>query len=244
LLALAIVAVASLGVGALLPQAQRHKAYSEDAESKPPARPTTVVQSSYYMVIFASQPDSNETRLSHTFATFVKAGRKTESEQERIEETHTISWMPRSFDIAILRRRPEDGTNLDLPTTLRWAQSVGARIYAWGPYQIEQELYGRALRQEARLNSGAVQFKVIDEKFRPESASNCIHAVIDIDMDNGLQHVGRQWGEAASGVAAEHLRRWIIAPERKHPWVVKQLGLSDSDLIMRDLEQRQPADAR
>jgi len=244
LLALAIVAVASLSAGALLPQAQRHKAYSDNAETKAPARPAAVAQSSYYMVIFASQPDSKEAWLSHTFATFVKAGRKMPSEQERIEEAHTISWMPRSRDIAILRRRPEQGTNLDLRETLRWAESVGARVYAWGPYRIEQELYERALRQEARLTSGAVLFKVIDEKFRPDSASNCIHAVTDIDMDNGLVHVGRQWGEAASGVAAEHLRRWIITPERKHPWVVKQLGLSDSDLIMRDLEQRQPVDAR
>jgi hypothetical protein len=244
LVALAFVAIASLAVGALFPQALKHEAYSENAEIKPVARHAAAVQTSFYMVVFASEPDSSESRLSHTFATFVKTSRKIGPEEdERLEAVHTISWMPRSLDIVIVRPRPEEGTNLDLPETLRWAESLGARVYVWGPYQIEEELYERARRQESILNSGSVLFKAIDERFRPGPASNCIHAVSDIDMDNGILHVGRQWGTGASRAVVEHLRRWIIAPERTYPSIARKLGLSNS-VIPRDLDQQQPVGGR
>jgi len=238
-LLLSIIAVASVAVGSLSPQMQQHKAHSESIEAEAPAR------SAYYMIVFASQSESNEPRSSHTFATFVKARGKHESEEDfRIEEAHTISWMPSTLDVVILRLRPEAGANLDLQATLRWADSVGARVYAWGPYQIQEELYERALAQEARLNSGAVQYKAVDDRFRPGPASNCIHAVSDIAGDDGLLHVGRQWGQAASGVVVEHFRRWLIDPERSHPWVKRQLGLDDRPIITLTLNDYGRAPAR
>src|SRR5262249_44545731 len=63
-------------------------------------------------------------------------------------------------------------------------------------------------------------------KFRPE-ASNCIHAVSDIDSDGGFLHVGKIWGEAASARVVEHLRRWMIEPEKTHPWIANRLGLEN-----------------
>src|SRR5437016_1116818 len=106
-LLLSIIAVASLAVGSLSPQVQQHKAFSESIEAEGPA------QSAYYMIVFASQSDTNEPRSAHTFATFVKARGKQESKEDfRIEEAHTISWMPSSLDVVILRLRPQPGTNL------------------------------------------------------------------------------------------------------------------------------------
>ena len=116
------------------------------------------------------------------------------------------------------------------------AESVGARVSMWGPFAIEEELYDRALAQKARLESRAIQYKAVDEKFRPEEASNCIHAVSDIDRDQGLLHVGRNWGEPASQLVVNHLKRWIINPRQTHQWVRDQIGLQDYPLTVRALE--------
>ncbi|TMQ32406.1 MAG: hypothetical protein E6K70_18720 [Planctomycetota bacterium] len=119
---------------------------------------------------------------------------------------------------------------------MRWAESIGARVSRWGPYEIEKGLYDRALRQKARLESGAILFKCIDENFRPATASNCIHAVSDVDMDQGALHVGPNWGDNASRIVAGHLKRWMINPEKTHPWVIARLGVADYPMAPRTLE--------
>jgi hypothetical protein len=183
---------------------------------------------SYYMTIFSAQADSRDPRRTHSFATFVKATGTSDSAKDSPVEIHTISWMPQSLDIVILRRRPEPGTNLDLESSLRWAESRSCRVSMWGPYQIDKELYDRAVKQEACLNSGLVLYKAIDRRFRPGMASNCIHAVSDLDIDNGLLHSGQGRGDAASQQVAQHLKRWIIDPEQTHTWVASRLGLKDA----------------
>src|SRR5438067_5317489 len=191
----------------------------------------------YYMMVFDA--DGGAARSSHCFATFVKATGKGSKEEDDQLEPHTISWMPTSLEIAVLRRTPEPGVNLDLSATLRWARSVGARVSRWGPYRIEKELYDRALTQEERLRSGRVLYKAIDRNYRPQ-ASNCIHAVSDIDTDNGLFHVGREWGEAASRDVANHLRRWVNNPEKIYPWVSERMELRDFLIEGQRLEQVRP----
>jgi len=180
---------------------------------------------SYYMTIFSAQADSRDPRRTHSFATFVKGTGTGDSQKKSPIEIHTISWMPRSLDIVILRRQAEPGTNLDLESSLRWAESRNCRVSMWGPYAIKKELYDRAVEQEARLNSGRVLYKAVDRRFRPRTASNCIHAVADLDTDNGLLHSGQGRGEAASHQVAEHLNRWVINPERTHAWVAGRIGL-------------------
>ncbi len=138
--------------------------------------------------------------------------------------------MPASLNILVLRRMPEPGVNLDLSATLGWARSVGARVTMGGPYLIQKELYGRALAQEERLRSGRVQYKAVDRNFRPQ-ASNCIHAVCDIDTDNGLFHIGREWGETATRDVTNHLRRWIIDPQNSYPWVSERLALKELQVL-------------
>jgi len=175
---------------------------------------------SYYMTIFSAQADSRDPRRTHSFASFV------------------ISWMPRSLDIVILRRHPEPGANLDLESSLRWAESRNCRVSMWGPYQISKELYDRAVKQEARLNSGLVLYKALDRRFRPGMASNCIHAVSDLDTDKGLLHSGQGRGEAASRQVARHLNRWIVNPGQTHAWVASRLGLNDQSVNRPDLGQQ------
>jgi hypothetical protein len=191
---------------------------------------------SYYMTIFSAQADSRDPRRTHSFATFVKATGTGDAAKDSPIEIHTISWMPQSLEIVILCRRPEPGTNLDLESSLRWAASRNCRVSMWGPFQINKDLYDRAVKQEARLNSGQVLYKAIDRRFRPGTASNCIHAVADLDMENGLLHSGQGRGEAASQLVAQHLNRWVINPEQNHTWVASRLGLNG--------QPDQPADRR
>jgi hypothetical protein len=193
---------------------------------------------SYYMTIFSAQADSRDPRRTHSFATFVKAIGTGDLAKDSPIEVHTISWMPQSLDIVILRRRPEQGINLDLESSLRWAASRNSRVSMWGPYQIGKELYDRAVAQETRLNSGLVLYKAIDRRFRPGTASNCIHAVADLDIDGGLLHSGQGRGDAASRQVAQHLTRWIINPEQTHTWVASRLGLKDDSVSPPSGEQR------
>src|SRR5207245_10131955 len=144
-------------------------------------------------------------------------------------------WRPSALNRVVLRRMPELGANLDFTATFDWARSGGARVIMGGPYLIQKELYDRALAQEDRLRSGRVQYKAIDRNFRPQ-ASNCIHALSDIDTDNGFLHVGREWGEAASRDVANYLRRWIDNPEKTYPWVSERLELRDLQIEGQRLE--------
>jgi hypothetical protein len=180
---------------------------------------------SYYMTIFSAQADSRDPRRTHSFATFVKAIGTGDSVKDSPIEVHTISWMPQSLDIVILRRRPEPGANLDLASSLRWAESRNCRVSMWGPYQIDRDLYDRAVRQEARLRSGRVLYKALDRRFRPGMASNCIHAVSDLDIDHGLLRSGQGRGDAASRQVA-------------HAWVASRLGLTDRSVSPTEPEQR------
>jgi ABC-type phosphate/phosphonate transport system substrate-binding protein len=173
----------------------------------------------YYLSVFAFDSVPRRSRYSHTFATFIKSSGGS-------VEAHTISWFPRSKHIEIARTQSEPGMNLDLDQTLSFARDLNARVYEWGPYRIRPELYERSLRQIERLNSGRVQYKVLDGAWRPDAASNCIHAVSDIDRDDGYLTVDGAYGVAASARVVEHLRRWMIQPDREHASIQEKLGIS------------------
>jgi hypothetical protein len=197
----------------------------------PAAAQLTAAQERYYLIVFANQGAARDPRFAHTFATFVRA-RSSASSGNQVLEVHTISWMPASQRTAIFRLFPEPGALYDLQLSLAWAYSVHATVSTWGPYEIEKELYKRAVAQGRRLRAGGVQFKTVDGRFRP-NALNCVHAVSDIDTDQGRLHAGLAWGEAASHQVVRHLARWIIDPEQTHPWVGEQLGLGRYPMVQR-----------
>ena len=98
------------------------------------------VRESYFMIIFSQEGEGRDPTQSHTFATFIKAtGNGPEKSKYKLE-SHTISWLPATLEIRLLRLLPEKGINLDLEANLRWARSRKARISMWGPYQIQKEL--------------------------------------------------------------------------------------------------------
>ena len=172
----------------------------------------------YFMSVFAYETNPRAPQSAHTFATFVKTeGKKFEA--------HTISWLPKSDDIKLLKR-PEAGVNLDLKTTLEKARATEAKVTEWGPYEIKPELYQRALKQIELLNSGRVLYKAIDRAPRPGmDVSNCIHAVMEVDPDGGRVLTGAQFGVDASEAVVEHLAKWTIDPKKVHPEINEKLGL-------------------
>jgi hypothetical protein len=178
------------------------------------------------MVVFGAQRSPiNRPKYTHTFATFVKATGEGPGLEAYQIESHTISWTAASFDLHMYRLRPEPGINLDLHASLQLAHRNRDQISQWGPYQIEPELHDRALKQIARLESGAIQYKLLDGPFRPHLASCCIHAVTDLDADHGLLETGHARGTAASALVVRHLRRWMLDPDVVHYWVSERLGL-------------------
>jgi hypothetical protein len=197
---------------------------------------------SYFMIVFGQQTDTNRLELTHTFATFVKASGKGSDKTKYALGIHTISWMPRSLDVKLLKR-PEEGVNLDLKDTLSHAKAVKAEVSMWGPFHIKKELFERALRQEARLKKGDIDYKALDLRFRPNTAMNCIHAVCDIDADKGLLATGTANGNEASHLVLAHLSRWIIDYDETHDWIGRRLELG-KDIIRHDFQRRAAADVK
>jgi hypothetical protein len=184
-------------------------------------------------MVFSAQRVPNCPRYSHSFATFIKAsGEETCLADYRLEAL-TISWLPESLDVQLFRLRPERGENFDLPTTLEWAYTKGTRVSLWGPYQIQQELYERALEHVARLESRPVRYKAIDSAYRTSRVSNCVHAIGDLAGNHRLRVVSPWFGEVASHYVTHCLEPWVIDPACTHDWVAVRLGLADYPLIRR-----------
>jgi hypothetical protein len=205
-------------------------------------RPT---EDKYFMIIFASQAEPVVPRNAHTFATFVKCphpATDTDGASSDVEVL-TISWLPASMEIVPVRLASESGKNLDLPATLQWARSMKARIVAWGPCEIKKELFDLARQQVERLDRGRIGYKALDLRFRGAGASNCIHAVCDIDTENGLLATGTAFGEAASFMVLRHLEHWIVDPQKTYPKIADRLQFASGDIrfqqmtAVRDVER-------
>ncbi len=188
---------------------------------------------SYYMIVYSAQRTPNVPCFAHTFATFAKATGEGKDKTKYKIEQHTISWIAKTKEIVVARLRPEPGANLSLKASMELAASLEEKVSMWGPFEIKKELYDRALKQTDRLESNKVEYKAIDFRFRPERAINCIHAVSDIDADDGFLDVGTACGDEASRAVAGHLRRWVIKPEKTHDWVSKRIGLDEHSITRR-----------
>jgi len=181
---------------------------------------TARAEDCYYLVMFAFDKGPLCPKNSHTFAAFVKV-----SEQKQLEVV-TISWLPTTLQVVVLRPHPEPGGNLTLTASLAQAAPNGACITAWGPFQIDGELFDRARCQAARLDSGCVAYIALDCLWRRCGALNCIHAVSDIALDRGCLCTGWAHGRSASRIVLNHLRPWIVCSQQTHDWLKPLLGLN------------------
>ena len=164
---------------------------------------------------------------AHSFATFVKA-----SASHRIVDQATISWLPAS-GIVDLKNRPERGIN----HTFRNSFEIVTRaqtVAQWGPFEIREELFDSAKRQEQLLKNGGTLYKAVDLLTRPSGvAINCEHSISDIVRNPGDPFVrtGTARGHRGSFLVAEHLRPWMIEPNTVHGWLEAPLGLEAYTII-------------
>lgn len=121
-------------------------------------------------------------------------------------ERHTISWLPTEFPRTLrMSLVASPGRNYSLPETLHLAARQGLPVRHWGPYEIDESLYVRALSQIAFLNSGRVRYKLVEPirrrraLLRTGGALHCTHAVTDL---HGFVVTGFTRGYAAGGLAA------------------------------------------
>ena len=92
-------------------------------------------------MIFGSQSHPKQLRYTHTWATFIKATGEGHDPNAYALEVHTISWLPATLEVRVLRPWPEPGVNLDLYQTLRVVYANGESVTMWGPFLVGQEVY-------------------------------------------------------------------------------------------------------
>jgi hypothetical protein len=205
--------------------------------SAPAPPPETLVfkpESRYYVMIFGCEGRPKLPRNAHTWMTLVKATPKDGKKDEYEVLAQTISWMPRTLEVRLLRRRPECGVNLTLPQSLNLARCMGACTVMYGPYEVNPtvavDLYEKTEKQIARLNSGRVLYKCVD----PDGSAaycvcNCIHAVTDLD---GVGRRGanydevERWGiDASYNLARRMWNAKRIDTSTTHNWLIAALDI-------------------
>jgi hypothetical protein len=195
---------------------------------------STQAQTANYMMVFGAQRPFNPPGFAHTFAVFLRV------HGDVVKRADPMSWVPTSLKIRFLAP-PEPGKNLPLMETLDWLQKImGARgwICAWGPLEIEHVLYDKALTRIKQLGAGRIQYVVLDGPYRPDRATNCIHALSDLGLTARLLGTGWKRGESASRAVVEYFRRWIINPTTTYPELARQLGLDAYEISPRRLQTR------
>jgi hypothetical protein len=201
-----------------------------------PARASTAGDT-YFVIVFGSEhPVIKAPRYSHTFATFIHL-----TPDRRIEE-FTISWLPLNGDIRPLCPAPEVGRNFTLVETLRLSEENGLVVARWGPYQIDPDLWNRAVLQKQRLESGQVLYRAFDGGSPTGEVSNCQHAVSFMARDprdrrTWILVFPASWGQSGSYWVALTLRPWYVEPCRTHDWLIPYLGLNPEAFIQNGLDR-------
>jgi len=184
----------------------------------------------YYMIVFGSQAEPNLPRFSHTFAAFAKVNSDGKDAKKDKIEISTISWLPATLNIMPLRLKPEEGKNFGLAETLKCTKSTNAQTTAWGPFPIKKELYDMVQTRIKLLNSGKISYIVLDGRFRGMAATNCIHALSDVDVTQSLLDTGTAHGEAASELVFQHLEKWVVRTGQDLRWLTNNLDLAKYDV--------------
>ena len=189
----------------------------------------------YFFVLFGGQSVPFRPRTAHTWATFAKATPMVNG--EHAVEAVTISWLPAHGPVRPLKLFAEAGKNYSLEETFAIAAEDRSQVSMWGPYEIDAARYELAVAQAARLESGAVKYRVFDTLWHNESILHCVHAVTHADpvLRRAIQPVIQVGEPGTSKLAARYLRRGtFVGGAQTHDWLIPALGLSRYDLIRRD----------
>jgi hypothetical protein len=185
----------------------------------------------YFTLIFGSQSSPKRFKYTHTWATFVRAVGEGPDLRSYALEQHTISWLPRTLNVRVWAARPEPGVNLDLYQTLHEVYAQGESVTLWGPFMFTAERYQRSLRVRQILESGAAQYRAIDNSLDLE-ITDCIHAVAATDPIFGLNHYPLiRIGKPASRYISREViirsfeNKGIDQARFDNSWLISRLGL-------------------
>jgi hypothetical protein len=172
----------------------------------------------FYAIVFGAEQRPNRPAYTHSWATVVRVTDCGEL------EVHTISWLACRGVVEVRARSPEPGRNYSLEETIAWALANRMEIAAWGPFEVEPELFRRVLWQEERLLHK--RYKANDIGYPAAEVSNCIHSVAELSPTAArLWLFEPGWGVPASRILTLRLSRYFIHPERCHAWVAERIGL-------------------
>ena len=122
---------------------------------------TAVADEYYFAMIFGSESQPKRLRYTHTWATLVRAVGEGPDLNSYALELNTISWLPTTLEVRVLRPWPEPGINLDLYQTLKVVGDNRESVTMWGPFMVEPEIYQRSLMVRQVLESGAARYRAI-----------------------------------------------------------------------------------
>ncbi|MBL9095195.1 MAG: hypothetical protein JNL96_28510 [Planctomycetaceae bacterium] len=186
------------------------------AEARAQARPTD----RYFVTVFAYEDGHNNALKTHTFATFVRVPAEANSlvgASRSDVDVRTISWLPAKFGETLkLGIFATKGKNYSLGETLEFARRLKTEVRHWGPYEIDAAMYGDAMKQIARLDSGEVKYKIYNSaqntliKTKTKDVSHCIDAVGDVV---GALHSGTARGFATGELLMKHFEKHLISPQ-------------------------------
>ena len=217
--------------------------------SAPPAvEPLPViVPDRYFVIVFGSESVPKRGKYTHTWFTIVKATPNLDADNTYKLEVHTISWLPSSLNIRVIKLRPDCGVNLDLHRTIQFVRSSCECVALWGPYELNPtiavELYNKTIKQIARLNSGCVLYKAVDPDRGPRSTyiSNCIHAVTDLDglaRRSGYSEIRNNGFDASANLARVMTGSGRVDWTVTHDWLLEALDLTKYGIKQRSLVPR------
>ena len=182
----------------------------------------------FYMLVFGSESDPKRLRLTHTYATFVRATGEGPDVANYQLTVHTISWLPRALDVRVRRVHAEPGINLDLHPTMQFVLKSHEHVTMWGPYLISREIYNKSLVVLNKLNSGTELYRAVDGPLNND-VSDCIHAVGDVDPRFGRRrYVLDKVGKPASAFISQQIVRRTRYDQSvlDNSWLIPGLGLT------------------
>jgi hypothetical protein len=160
-----------------------------------------------------------------TFTPGARAG----TYRNRSFEAFTISWLPQDFaqnpNLCVFqgfgaRLFPERNTCttsvgrvFSLAETLRLGVNAKNAICMWGPYEIRQDGFDRAVARLHLLEGGSIKYRADDRLTRKDrSAINCFHAtanIYELYPNGGLFGTGfNMWGiNGTSRVLIEYTKK-------------------------------------
>jgi hypothetical protein len=181
----------------------------------------------YFALIFGSQSKPKQLRYTHTWITIVRAVGEGPDLNTYSLELSTISWLPRTLEVKVLRPWPEPGVNLDLYQTLQAVMANNESITMWGPFVVHPLIWQRSMKIRQILESGQAEYRAISTA-RDLLVSDCIHAVAAIDPVFGrnnypLIRIGKP---ASRYIAHEFMQRSLYDQyQYNNSWLIPRLGL-------------------